>query len=180
MIQLAAEGLLRFDSYRGNAVINPDIDDVRELLTMRGVLEGFAASRAAADPNPGRLAELREQVTEMRSASASEDRQVFFDLDLAFHETVVRMAAHRLLLDNWLQVRNRFALTARFVISDMYDSPDALAGLADRHQVLIDPIAAGDAARARRLAEDHPLHALQRYEIAQSERRSADEDLSSW
>lgn len=164
MIKLAAEGLLHFDPYRGNAVIDPSTNDLRELLTMRGALEGFAAGQAAATIDSALLTELHERVVEMRVASDSQDRSAFFDLDLSFHETVVRMANHQVLLETWMQVRNRFALSARLVFSDMYGSSDALAELVGRHRALIDPIAAGDVEAARRLAEDHPLAALERYE----------------
>ena len=173
MIQLSAEGLLRFDRYRGNAVIDPDLDDVRELLTMRGALEGFAAGLAAAKPDRALLAELNQRVAQMRQASENENRSAFFDLDLDFHRTVVRMADHRVLLETWAQVRNRFALSARLVISDLYDSHDQLVGLAERHQALVDPIESGDVDLARRRSEDHPLDALRRYELKRSKQRSA-------
>jgi DNA-binding GntR family transcriptional regulator len=171
MIKLADEGLLYLDRYRGHAVINPDIKDIRELLTMRSALEGFAAARAAANADPGLVAELHARVAEMRQASVSQNRPAFFEIDLAFHETIVRMADHQLLLENWIDVTNRLALTARLVLSDVEDSPDALAGLADRHDVLIEPLVAGDVNEARRLSEEHPLNALQRYELAQLTRR---------
>jgi GntR family transcriptional regulator of gluconate operon len=173
MSQLAAEGLLYFDPYLRHAVINPDINDVRELLTMKSALEGFAATRAAANVHPGLLAELRALVAEMRQAAVSENRSAFFEIDLAFHETIVRIADHQLLLDNWVQVTSRFALTSRLAISDIYDSADTLAELAERHHALIEPLVVGDVDEARRLAEEHPLDALHRYELAQLDRRLA-------
>ena len=173
MSQLAAEGLLYFDPYLRHAVINPDINDVRELLTMRSALEGFAATRAAANVPPGHLAELRALVAEMRQAAVTENRSAFFEIDLAFHETIVRIADHQLLLDNWVQVTSRFALTSRLAVSDIYDSADVLAELAERHHALIEPLVVGDVYEARRLAEEHPLDALQRYELAQLDRRLA-------
>ncbi|PRY41631.1 GntR family transcriptional regulator [Umezawaea tangerina] len=173
MSLLAAEGLLSFDRYRGHAVVDPDIKEVRELLTMRSALEGFAAARAAANADPGLVAELRARVAEMRRASARGNRLSFFEIDLAFHETIVRMADHQLLLDNWIAVTDRLALSARIVVSDTYDGPGALADLADRHDVLIGPLVAGDVGEARRLSEEHPLDALERYELARPDRRPA-------
>jgi DNA-binding GntR family transcriptional regulator len=174
MVQLAAEGLLYFDLPRRHAVINPDMNDVRELLTMRSALEGFAASRAATNAQSGSLRELHALVAEMRQAAVGEDRLAFFEIDLAFHETIVRMADHQLLLNNWIRITDRFASATRIPVSDVYASPGALAGRAERHHALIGPLAVGDVDQARRLSEEHPLEALERYELAQLDRQSTD------
>lgn len=66
MWQLAAEGLLRFDRYRGFLVHAPTKDEIVELYELRLLLEPVAASRAAKNMTDRELASTRDLFSQAR------------------------------------------------------------------------------------------------------------------
>jgi DNA-binding GntR family transcriptional regulator len=88
--QLATEGLIRFDSYRGAVVENPTAEDVQEVYELLLVLEPLAARRAAkrmSDEEVRQLRALHEQMC------ASEDVADWVQLNRRFHTLMHEAAA---------------------------------------------------------------------------------------
>jgi DNA-binding GntR family transcriptional regulator len=72
LVQLENDGILSTRYHRGAFIERFDPDTVREHYEVFGVLSGMAAARAARDPSPRLLTELRRSLDLMRADRASE------------------------------------------------------------------------------------------------------------
>ncbi len=103
--QLASEGLIEFIPHRGAFVRQPDLREIEEFYELRELLEGHAASRLAAAPDPVALAELGSRVDEMAAMVAeltSEEDSLSAEatrrqrrLDLEFHRILLEACGNR-------------------------------------------------------------------------------------
>ena len=132
-------------------------DDAVELFGMVGEIEGLAARRAAVLPPAQRtplLKQLRELNAAMRKAAANRhpNSAETILLDTEFHRAIVEAGAGRRLLNFHRSVKphaDRFihlyhtTLTAELQVSTR------------EHKVIIDAIAAGDAAGARKAVQQN-------------------------
>jgi len=73
LVQLERDGIIRTRYHRGAFVERFDAETVREQFLIFGMLSGEAAARAAADPDPELLGELRALVARMRVTGDPEE-----------------------------------------------------------------------------------------------------------
>lgn len=73
IVQLERDGILRSEYYRGAFVEQFDADVVNEHYEVYGELSGLASARAAKDPTPRLLKELKEHLAVMEAAEVSAD-----------------------------------------------------------------------------------------------------------
>lgn len=83
--QLATEGLVRFDSYRGAVVATPSADEVVEVYELLLLLEPVIVRKAAERITPEQIAELRELHERMQ---ATDEISEWVPLNRAFHATI--------------------------------------------------------------------------------------------
>lgn len=157
LIQLGSEGLLRFDPYRGHAVIDPDPEHLDELYSFRALLEGFAAERAAVQRTEAELEHLHNLVNEMSKCIAARDRQAILQYDMAFHETIVRAARHGMLFRCWTSVKNQVVLVMNFTAARLYRE---LKDIDVRHREILTLIEQRDAIGAGEASRHHILDLL--------------------
>lgn len=98
---LASEGLVVSKTFKGAYVTQLSISDLWEIYTLRAVLERMAVEIVARKANPELLDTLRTSISAMVKAAEEGDKDRLVNLDLAFHETLVRNANHTRLLDIW-------------------------------------------------------------------------------
>lgn len=154
--RLAAEGLVRIVPGRGALVTDLDPVTLREIYSVRGVLEGMAAWLAAermSAPTRGLLGGL---VTELAEALAAGDDDRLREGNLRFHAAIAEASGNRylvrLLYDMEMQLE-------RFRILALRD-PDRRARAHEEHVALYAAIRDGAGAEADRLARAHAEHAL--------------------
>ncbi len=153
---LEREGLLERAGRRGVAVVRLSRADIEEILDLRNALEVMALRRLAPSPAPGQLAELEENVRLMR---ASNDPARLAELDLQFHEAIVRAAGHKRLLACWQTLLTPLKL---MMISHNRRDPRSPQGTVKHHRELLRLLRAGDmAAAAAHLERGHAVHRLQ-------------------
>jgi DNA-binding GntR family transcriptional regulator len=87
--QLATEGLVRFDSYRGAVVESPTAEDVEEVYELLLVLESLAVRKAVERITDDELAQLHSLHEQMQ---ATDDVSDWVQLNRQFH-TVLHEAA---------------------------------------------------------------------------------------
>jgi DNA-binding GntR family transcriptional regulator len=83
--QLATEGLVQFDSYRGAVVATPSADDIAEVYELLMLLEPVIVRKAAAHVTPEQIAELKGLHQRMQ---ATEEVGEWVALNRAFHSTI--------------------------------------------------------------------------------------------
>jgi DNA-binding GntR family transcriptional regulator len=152
---LRAEGLLQEEPRRGTFVVRLSSDDVAEIYGLRAAIEGRAARMVALTGDPEVLSTLRERVEDIGNAVEGGDAAAVFQADLAFHETLVRLAGNSRLEE----VFARYVPTLRALLRLDEHVYRTLDDIALEHRPLVDAIEAGDATEAAALAEAHCDHA---------------------
>lgn len=95
---LEREGLVVAIPHRGYFVLEPSLEDIREIYSLREVLEGLAA-RLAVEKNGKTLgSKLEKLLTKQRQAADKGDIEAYGDLDLDFHRTLWEASGSRRLL----------------------------------------------------------------------------------
>ncbi len=153
--KLEQEGLIRNVPYKGVFVTTLTTRYVRELYSLRAVLETFAVSRAIEQLQPDDLERLEAAVAEMRRAAKAGDSDKLVELDLSFHRTLIEMARHDLLETTWapLEIGVKRCLYTRHRI---YRSLDEVVG---SHPALVAAIAERRIERAKEILHAHILEA---------------------
>lgn len=95
---LEREGLVVAKPHRGYFVVEPSLEDVREIYSLREVLEGLAARLALE--NDGRVLskKLEKLLAKQREAAEQRDLEAYGDLDLAFHRSFWEASGSKRLL----------------------------------------------------------------------------------
>ena len=95
---LEREGLVVAVPHRGYFVLEPSLEDIREIYSLREVLEGLAA-RLAIEKNGKTLGgKLEKLIAKQRQAADKGDIEAYGDLDLEFHKTLWEASGSRRLL----------------------------------------------------------------------------------
>ena len=140
LTRLEQEGLVYKLRNRGTFVARLSREDVEEVYSLRQALELLAVPYFLKNATPEDIARL-ERVVEKISRQARTDvtPKEAADLDVEFHETLMRAARHQRLLEAWLNLREqiRILLLSRNVVGKDFrdllwnDHQDVLKALCD-------------------------------------------------
>jgi GntR family transcriptional regulator of vanillate catabolism len=174
LAELEHEGLLRGLDGGGYVVREFTMDDIRDAIELRGVLEGTAA-RYAVERRPGRrdltaLRKLNGGIEELVHRADYDSFERYVGLNERFHARLLKMARSPM-LERTLGgiVSLPFAgPSAAFVLSEaeIPESREILVIAHRHHANLIQSIERGEGARAESLAREHAQLALTNLEIA--------------
>jgi DNA-binding GntR family transcriptional regulator len=159
---LAGDGLIQLDGAGSATVIDPSVEDARDLLLIRAVIDSVAARRAAglAGPARGALAEiLRPALRELELSSEHEDRYRFRVADSEFHVAILQHCG----LEHLDRCYAFVHTTALSMYAVRAPSPGHLAAASGQHQGIAAAIASGDGELSAQLAEEHVRHAFNYY-----------------
>jgi len=166
--RLEQEGLMRSIAYKGVYVTPLTKKYLGELSSMRAALEAFALSRSIPRARAEDIDRLNHIVDEMRQTAHEREARCLVQLDLAFHEYLVRIADHDLLYKMWklLEIGVQRCLHTRHKIYETLDEvvgthPALVAAIRDRDmerasQLLTEHIAEAGEQMCRHWAEDNP------------------------
>jgi DNA-binding GntR family transcriptional regulator len=84
--QLEKDGLLTMEAHRETRVISPRLEDLRELILTRVVLETILYQFAAKNLNESDIADMEALVEKMESAAAGHDGRAVAKWDFEFHD----------------------------------------------------------------------------------------------
>jgi DNA-binding GntR family transcriptional regulator len=142
--QLVQEGWATKRANESARIIAPTATRLREAATLRGVLEGYAARLAMARLDAHGVAMLAGLVADMRQAVNGGDLSRAYELDLGFHEAVMRASGHQLLYDMW----KRMGAHIRFLVSGTGVMDRDLRKTVELHRRILAAFRKGDAACA--------------------------------
>jgi DNA-binding GntR family transcriptional regulator len=108
--QLAEEGLLVTVPYTGTHVISLSVDDVREIYSMRIVLERFAFEQAWGLRDKAFRQELLRRQSALTATIDAGDDAASIRAELELHGLVYETCGHRLLQRAWKSLRGRLQL----------------------------------------------------------------------
>ncbi len=150
LARLAQRGLVVSLVNRGTFVVRLGPDDVRELFTLRTLLEGHAAARVASSRGPGDLAYLEQLAESAHEAARLDNVEAASERDLEFSAHLVELCGSRRLAQIWQGVVDQL----RLAFPGMGRSGLARAPVEGLRRVL-DALRRGDAEAARRAVADH-------------------------
>ena len=154
IIRLQEEGLVRVMTRRGVLVCPVSPEDMREIYEVTIALETMAAELLAGQEDGRRragLALLAQANEAMRQALARDDLAAWAAADDLFHRTLIERCGNGRIARLAGTIMDQ-AHRARMLTLRLRTRPD---GAVAQHQAIIDAIAAGDAAAARRAAREH-------------------------
>lgn len=147
--QLGAEGLVVIHSYRGAAVAELSIDEIREIFLMRQLLEGEAARLGARRIGPDDRMRLRTLMAKMRDTVHEPGRWI--TLDRSFHMTVYEASGYTRLVHLVGQLRHDIERYVRLYVTLKHNIPRSMR----RHQQILAACLAGNGIAARQATIIH-------------------------
>ncbi len=157
LIQLEREGLVVRQPNRGTFVAELTEELVREVASMRGVLEGFAASLAVKRLTREDFDRLGTILKEMLAAARRGDFPQMVERDFQFHEYIIRASGHHLLHETWtgMDRKIRVYLSAtNLMYADM-------KSVVEGHLPILRALRRRDPQRASRVMADHLAEVLE-------------------
>jgi DNA-binding GntR family transcriptional regulator len=123
---LETEGLVERQAYHGWTVLETDPGEFEELFSLRGCLEGFAASIVAARRDPEDMTSLERHLAKIADAIKAQDAAAADAADFDFHLGLVECSRHRRLLKTYAPLCNqiRLAISASNVAVRHLDGGD--------------------------------------------------------
>lgn len=148
---LAKEGLVESIPYKGSRVRVLHARDVHEVYSMRGLLERYAVLQVlAADPGAD-LSALDAACEAMEASAVQGDAHALTAADENFHEALIALADHELLLGMW----NLIELRARHLMALRNVQIGDLGMVAANHRAIVAALRAGDLQATLRLVTEH-------------------------
>ena len=146
---LEQEGLVNRAASGGATVTCLRREDVEEICSLRLPLELLAVRLASARGTEEHWAQLAANIQATQKIT---DPQQLAQMDLEFHETIVRAADHGRLLASWLNLRSQIRL---IMVQRNLTDADSRRGTVQGHRELLAALKAGDAAGAVAVLEHH-------------------------
>ena len=106
LLRLEGEGLVRLYPKKGALVVPPSVDDARDVLEARIVIEEWAA-RSVWPRRTELIPALEAELERMRATLGSGDVDRLVEHDRRFHEIVVQAAGNGVLARTYLGLRDR-------------------------------------------------------------------------
>ena len=110
MHRLVSEGILIQIPYTGWQVATITAKDAWELWTLRGSLEGLAAQLVCQSTDDRKRNKIQIAFDALKAAVSASDIDTVNDCDFNFHRTIVELAEHSRLLDQYIMVENQIRL----------------------------------------------------------------------
>ena len=148
---LQEEGLIENIPYRGTFVVELTNENIREIFSVRGVLESFAIRLVIQQGSPHNLERLRSVTRQMQQAAQAWDVKRTDELDMEFHQVIIESAQHNLLLQMWQSL----ASSVRLCLAQGHRAYEAADDIMGTHPAIFEAIEAKDTALATRLLEEH-------------------------
>ena len=149
---LESEGLLESQPHRGVFITEISRRDIRDVFSLRALLEAEVARQAAVSVPDNVLDSLEDALAEAQKAYEDGDDVAQFEADRHFHETLRQYAGNRLLVEVLNGVNNRISAVRRFAQTKPGPHVDEFAA---EHLAILQALKQRDAERAAALMRRH-------------------------
>ena len=172
LLVLEQEGLVATSPRRGSRVAQITIKDIREIYTLRALLEGFAVTLFMDNITGESIAALEEALAELKQAVANKDVIEIARKNLRFHEIILLNCNHSRLINAWKSLQAQ----SRMLSSMATEYYLGLEDLYQHHVELEDAIRSGDKRKAKKAFEKHILDSLDQLIDSFKKNTSLDEE----
>ena len=149
--ELAAEGFVKISPNQGVVVSNASVEDVQEVLQIRGVLEGLAARLATKMISEEEIKELEKYQKQMEYYTKKDDVLAFSEMDAEFHELILNICGNNKLI----QIRKNISDQAHRYRIRSLSIPGRLKYSLKEHQEIVEALKRKNAEQADRLSQKH-------------------------
>jgi len=151
MQKLVAEGFVKTTPNQTMVVTEVSPEDVKEVLQIRGVLEGLAARIAAKKINRREIDELENVVAQMSLYVSKENLSSYCKVDDEFHDLILNICGNKWII----QIRDNLgSFIYRFRIKSL-SVPGRLKCSLKEHQAIMEALKKRDSVEADRLSQVH-------------------------
>ncbi|GAG17751.1 unnamed protein product [marine sediment metagenome] len=151
MQKLVAEGFVKTAPNQTMVVTEVSPEDVKEVLQIRGVLEGLAARITAKKINRQEIDELEKIVTQMDIYITKKDLLSYCKVDDEFHDLILNICGNKWII----QIRDNLgSFIYRFRIKSL-SVPGRFKHSLEEHQAIMESLKKHDSAEADRLSQIH-------------------------
>ena len=149
--ELAAEGFVKMNPNQAVVVSNASVEDVQEVLQIRGVLEGLAARLATKTINEEEIKELEKYQKQMEYYTKKDDVLAFSEMDAEFHELILNICGNNRLI----QIRKNLSDQAHRYRIRSLSVPGRLKYSLKEHQEIVEALKRKNSEQADRLSQKH-------------------------
>ena len=149
--ELAAEGFVKMNPNQAVVVSNASVEDVQEVLQIRGVLEGLAARLATKMISEEEIKELETYQKQMEYYTKKDDVLAFSEMDAEFHELILNVCGNNRLI----QIRKNLSDQAHRYRIRSLSVPGRLKYSLKEHQEIVEALKRKNAEQADRLSQKH-------------------------
>ncbi|MGE5095431.1 MAG: GntR family transcriptional regulator [Betaproteobacteria bacterium] len=150
---LTGMGLVTPVANRGVFVRQVSVPEMIEIYDMRALIFGYACERATEFMTASRLKALQGLITQMEGAAKAGKGAQYYEINLRFHRTVLEYSNNKRAAEAYegcvkelhLFRRPAFAYAAKMARSNQ------------EHRAIVEAMAAGKGAEARKIGEKHVL-----------------------
>ena len=151
MQKLAAEGFIKMTPNQTMIVTEVSLEDVKEVLQIRGVLEGLAARITAKKINRQEINELEKVITQMSLHVTKKDLSSYCKLDDEFHDFILNICGNKWII----QIRDNLgSFIYRFRIKSL-SVPGRLKCSFGEHRKIMESLKKHNSEEADRLSQVH-------------------------
>ena len=149
--KLAAEGLIKIAPNQTLIVTEISLEDIKEVLQIRGVLEGLAARVVAKKITSQEIDELEKIVTQMGLYVIKKDLTSYCKVDDEFHNLILNVCGNKWII----QIRDNLGnFIYRFRIKSL-SVPGRLKCSLEEHQKIMESLKKHNSEEADRLSQIH-------------------------
>jgi DNA-binding GntR family transcriptional regulator len=170
-LRLETENMVEVRPQRGTFVFYYDVEQLRDICELRGVLE-TGALRIALARNRARLIERLEEATRSAEATGLKDPAKYQIFDTAFHEALVDACANSELIEVYTRISGR----VRSIRYRLTRSREQIAGSQRDHCEIVKALKRGRDAEAVKMLGKHVYKG---YEIFLVEMKEAQKDAAA-
>ncbi len=143
---LVQQGLLEREPRRGVRAVSLTDEDIREIYSLRGVLDRFALQLGVPVTDPAKLEPMRAAVVEMRNAAGAGEHARYVEANRQFHLGLIAIGGNSRLSSTYVTLMNQMQLLMSVNLS-RESAEDREIGV-HRHEELLHAIESGDLEKA--------------------------------
>jgi len=149
---LEKDGLLNVQKSGGVTVVEPSLEDFRNLYECRVEMESLAAYYAAERRSSEQLEEMRVHILTMGKITSESYLKLAHDTNVSFHESIVRASGNSFLVSMTAQLRGVNSFYRKAILE--FD-PRHMTNAFTEHQQIFQSIVDQDKNKARKLMKLH-------------------------
>jgi DNA-binding GntR family transcriptional regulator len=155
---LTGMGLVTPVANRGVFVRQVSVAEMLEIYDLRAVVFGFACERATEFMTAARLKTLNSLVTQMEAAAKAGKGALYYEINLRFHATLLEFSNNRRAAQTYDDCVKELHLFRR----PAFNYAAKMTRSNAEHRAILEAMASGKGAEARKRAEQHVLSGRQR------------------